>query len=58
MADEKKPIEEYLNLSIMNQTKATEHLADQVKILAGILEKCNWNFGSMVKLEKEKQERK
>lgn len=55
MADEKKPIEEYLNLSIMNQTKAIENMADQVKILAGIIEKVNWNLGSMVKLEKEKQ---
>ena len=58
MAEDKKPIEEYLNLSIMNQTKAIENMADQVKILAGIIEKVNWNLGSMVKLEKEKQERK
>jgi len=58
MAEDKKPIEEYLNLSIMNQTKAIENMADQVKILAGIIEKVNWNLGSMVKLEKEKLERK
>ena len=56
MAEEKKPTIEYVNLSIMNLTKAADaqtaeivKLEQQIGKLVEIITKCNWNFGTISK---------
>lgn len=61
----KKPIEEYINLSLMNLVKAVDKMSgemavisDKITTLNDRLEKCNWNFGSISKSLKEQTEKK
>jgi hypothetical protein len=55
---ERKPIEEFLNLSMMNIVKAIDKLSGEIAVLSDRIEKLNWNAGSAVKILKEQQEKK
>jgi hypothetical protein len=59
MAEDKKPIEEYLNLSLMNLVKAIDRqsgemavISDKLTTIADRLEKINWNLGTLAKASK------
>lgn len=63
--DRKRPVEEYLNLSLINLNSALMGVVEQIKIqgeqlkiMNDRLEKCNWNFGAISKSLKEISDKK
>ena len=60
--DEKKPIEEYINLSIMNLTKAVDKMSGEMAVISDKLTAMNehllhinWNLGKLTQKTPEEK---